>query len=1032
MAITLHHEPSWSSLLARVAADWRAEPLGVFETDTVVTSSASTGRLFRQQIAPLLGAAGEGICAGVETLTIAALRRRLSELVGAGSADADPWRSRALTFTIHESLRDLVDRESFGIVAHHLGELHDPAQPGRWLATASAFQRLLSSYVRRHPDLVRAWNHGHPVDATGEPLDTTHRWQFELWTHLRSMITVPDPVTAADRLCAEISATGDGLARLTFIEPAEPAPLDRDLVRALGRGGDVTVYRLPGRAVPPLSTAGAAADDFWASAAGEASASVERRALAPIELHASHGPKRQVEVLREVLCRLFADDPTLEPRDVVVFSPNLALYAPLLQALFTPGSEAQGWQHPGTRLRGQVSGFAEPNLVLGLVRDLLELPGRRASASELIDLCRTLPVAHRFGFSTEDLASIQQWVAQSNVRWGVDAAHRSRFHLAEIRQNTWLSGLDMLLVGVAMGQAELASVGHVLASDAVDSADVELLGRFAEFVSRVRKTLLDQSSPATVTAWVDRLTTAVDLFCELPSDHAWMLYSAWAELAALRQQAGASTTLVSRAEMAHALDDLLRGRPRRPAVGNGSLTFAPLGDLRGVGHRVVCLLGVSDSHQPPRADGRADALPLPADPLSDPRGVARQQLMDAVAAASDRAVIVYQGRSDRTNEELPTPIVLTDLSRLTGGDVARHTHPLQPHSPENFAAVDADDESVASFDVRAALAANAQSTAPLWHPTPLHVRLRELPEIEVATVTAWELANHFEDPAKSLFRRRQGLPASSDGDAAAPMIPIEVTGLERWRIGDRLLRLARQGVPMDAAAAAEHMRGSLPPQSLGRTQLQGLAREVNWIVAAERRFGDEPRSATIDLDVDGVQVVGSAAVRGDTVVVADFGATEKFEFRAWVHLLALRASGHDLTRAAAIGRDWRHNAQEAEVVMLSAPPQDEARELLAELVASYRRGSSDVIPTTNGFARIVVRAGERQGWLRTQLRKQWRYRSAEFKRVFGPSIDDLLALPPLPTDPGPGTEPSRFLAMSRWLHGPIKQARVRASDDVRV
>ena len=33
-------------------------------------------------------------------------------------------------------------------------------------------------------------------------------------------------------------------------------------------------------------------------------------------MNASHGPDRQVEVLRETLCALLQDDPTLEPRDV--------------------------------------------------------------------------------------------------------------------------------------------------------------------------------------------------------------------------------------------------------------------------------------------------------------------------------------------------------------------------------------------------------------------------------------------------------------------------------------------------------------------------------------------------------------------------------------------------------------------------------------------------------------------------------------------------------------------------------------------
>ncbi len=56
------------------------------------------------------------------------------------------------------------------------------------------------------------------------------------------------------------------------------------------------------------------------------------RSLAPddrsVQVHACHGPARQVEVLREVLLGLLADDPTLEPRDIMVMCPDIEAYAP--------------------------------------------------------------------------------------------------------------------------------------------------------------------------------------------------------------------------------------------------------------------------------------------------------------------------------------------------------------------------------------------------------------------------------------------------------------------------------------------------------------------------------------------------------------------------------------------------------------------------------------------------------------------------------------------------------------------------------
>ena len=46
-----------------------------------------------------------------------------------------------------------------------------------------------------------------------------------------------------------------------------------------------------------------------------------------VQFHACHGADRQVEVLREVLVGLLADDASLEPRDIVVMCPDIEHFA---------------------------------------------------------------------------------------------------------------------------------------------------------------------------------------------------------------------------------------------------------------------------------------------------------------------------------------------------------------------------------------------------------------------------------------------------------------------------------------------------------------------------------------------------------------------------------------------------------------------------------------------------------------------------------------------------------------------------------
>ncbi|WP_369028730.1 hypothetical protein, partial [Nocardia farcinica] len=98
----------------------------------------------------------------------------------------------------------------------------------------------------------------------------------------------------------------------------------------------------------------------------------------------------------DCLLALFADDPTLEPRDVLIMCPEVEAYAPLVRAAFgqkVPGSvEPVGDSgrpgHPAHRLRVRLAdrGRAVTNPLLGVISVLLELADGRVTVTQVLDL----------------------------------------------------------------------------------------------------------------------------------------------------------------------------------------------------------------------------------------------------------------------------------------------------------------------------------------------------------------------------------------------------------------------------------------------------------------------------------------------------------------------------------------------------------------------------------------------------------------------------------------------------------------------
>ncbi|HWH99607.1 MAG TPA: exodeoxyribonuclease V subunit gamma, partial [Propionibacteriaceae bacterium] len=303
----------------------------------------------------------------------------------------------------------------------------------------------------------------------------------ELWSSL-----------AAD---ADIAMVGPRVDRSTAVHARHPLlrSLGRDsreLQQMLAAGGQIAEdTHLSVAEAHPVNLLGWLQRDIANNRAPQpADAPILRAADRSVQFHASHGPDRQVEVLRELLVGLLADDQSLEPRDILVLCPDIETYAPLISASFGLDAGESPAEHPGHRLRVRLAdrSLRQLNPLLSALSRLLVLAESRMEASAFLDFCALSPVARKFGFSADDLQRLHELVPRSGVRWGFDAAHRARYGMSAFSQNTWAAGLDRLLLGVAMDESDDRFLGTALPLDDVDSQDVDLVGRLAECLDRVR------------------------------------------------------------------------------------------------------------------------------------------------------------------------------------------------------------------------------------------------------------------------------------------------------------------------------------------------------------------------------------------------------------------------------------------------------------------------------------------------------------------------------------------------------------------
>lgn len=978
--LIVHRAERSDVLVAALAEQLRGSVADPFVPELVAVPSKGVERWLAQRLGHVLGAGpgGEdGVCANVRFPSS-------SRLLDEAAAAADPaygeavarWAPETSTWPLLQAIDAAGSTDPwYEVLSAHLGA--GGADSGRRFGVASRLARLFDRYGRSRRELLTAWAAGD--DGSDLPEDLA--WQPALWRRLREAIGA-SPAELLDQACAAV-APGQGFSVFgaTRLSPARVAVL-----HALGRVREVQLWlHHPSPAMwrevaadgerpgPRRARAAGARHPLLASTARDVRELQQLLATGPfgdvhhpappppatvlgdlqeqlrqdrppvrripadpsLQVHTAHGAARQVEVVRELVLGLLAADSTLEPRDLVVMCPDVETFAPLVAASF--GMTDEVGAHPAAALRVSLAdrSLRQTNPLLRLLLQVLEVAAGRATASAVLDLAAAPPVRRRFRFDDDDLDQLRDWTVGAGARWGLDREHRVPYSLGVVEQGTWRWALDRLLLGATMEDSG-GWLGDIVPVDDVDSGDIDLVGRFAEFVDRVDAAVRAVTGRHTVAQWSELLAEVVTGLGE--GDAAWQAAQVHRELDHLAtgaEASGAGAVELGRQDVVALLGQRLAGRPTRSSFRTGTLTVCTLVPMRAVPHRVVILLGMDDTAFPRRGAADGDDL-LARDPRSgerDPRAEDRQLFLDAIGAATEHLVVVYTGHDPRTGAEVPPCVPVGELldavdATVVGGRAAVLTHhPLQPFDPRNFLVTNP-----FSFDP-AGLAGAEASRRPRVAPEPLLRAPLPPPPADPTVgdvVELDDLVRFFEHPVKAFLRQRLGVATAFEADDPSDSLPIDTSGLPDWKIGERMLAGGLAGRSPAEAQQLELLRGELPPGELGRTTLVTVGRRVSALLAGSRAEREVGIGAPVDILVDvgaGRLLTGTVGgVRGTTLLTVTFSSLRpKQKLSAWIRHLAVVASrGEEDWATVVVGRE-RDGA--ARCVFRGVTPADARREL---------------------------------------------------------------------------------------------------------
>jgi len=701
-----------------------------------------------------------------------------------------------------------------------------------------------------------------------------------------------------------------------------------------------------------------------------------------VQFHTCFGATRQAEVVRDVILHLLQDsDGALREDDILVVTPDIRRFAPVIEAVWgstAPGTrfavttpDAEEDDAPALRYRINDQDVKDEDPVMAAISALLGLLGSRFDVNALLEFLALPPVSRQLELSDDDLATVVEWARELEVRWGLDGHHRKRFGLAEqLRANSWAFGLDRLLMGAAVMDGDHVTVGGI-APFGIEGSDVEMAGRIAEAIGRLAEFVQFAEQDHPVDEWIDSLSALVGAVIGTGEARANSGQAVDELFASIRSAASFEPAAppASFVDVVKLVNERLDGQSGGFGFFRGGVTVTSLKSLPWVPFRVVCLLGMDEASlavSSGSGDDLVAATPLFGDP--DPRASLRANCLAAVLSARDVLVVVRDGRDVRTNQEVPQAVIPSELfdacSSLVEADdpstVRRRlerVHPRQAYARSNFLPEEGPGGKVWSFSRRDQRGAEARRNSKVW---PEDLVGEPLPPDKSNVIELDELQSFLRNPVAWFFRHRLGVRLPQESEPLTGLLPVAPTGLEKWKVGQRLLEARLHGRSTEEWWEHEQALGSLPPGRLGRELKGTFTATVDAIVGEADRLGyDAARVVAQRVDVelaDGTRVVGSVEVSGPDgrhCIVPTFSRLRpKNKLGAWLSFVALVADDPSSTwSTTVIGRHEDANSKFAATSYAFTTEgegpdrwRETAREALENMVGWYRQGLREPVP----------------------------------------------------------------------------------------
>ncbi len=621
-----------------------------------------------------------------------------------------------------------------------------------------------------------------------------------------------------------------------------------------------------------------------------------RRQLPPdmdasIQIHSCHSPMREIEVLHDNLLAIFEQDSQLKPQDIIVMTPDIESYEPYIQAVFDAQID--------TALRIPFSiadmGVRKASRGIDGFFSILDLANSRFSVPSILALLEIPGIKEKFSLSAAEIEIAERWIQATNIRWGIDAEHRSRLGLPPFTENTWRAGIERLLLGYALPGNNQRMFSEILPYDHIEGSAARSIGKFLEFIERLFNVVNALRQKSTLKDWRTILVDILDRFFasneELEREME-VLRRRLDDLSGIQDISGFNTAIEIEVVRSY-LDNLLKHQDFGTGFITAGVTFCAMLPMRSIPFKVICLIGMNSDAFPRDSKTLGFDLMAQKPKIGDRsrRYDDKYLFLEALISARDKLYLSYVGQSIIDNTPAPPSVLVSELQDYISAGFGFSSeqlitrHRLQAFSPAYFSK-ESDLFSYSSENFAA-----VKSRHNLQDRNRLISAVLPEPPLEWKNLDIDTLCAFIGNPAKFFLEKRLGIYLTETDAVAEEKENFSLSGLDKYILGQDLVSSRLSGTTLKDCLKVQRAGGRLPHGNVGELVYNEMSVDAEIFVRKIKdRTKNEPLKALkVDLEISGFHLTGRiSGIYEDALIRSSYTSLKpKYILNTWIYHLVL-------------------------------------------------------------------------------------------------------------------------------------------------